>query len=76
MTAPGAPYSVQTHTAESKVEPRLALNLTDALSLLVLWCSVCLLFWKVLDAGQFWWTDESRHAMNGVFFLDLWRDMP
>ena len=48
----------------------------DTISLLILWGSVCLLFWTALDAGEFWWTDESRHAMNGVFFLDLWRDMP
>lgn len=48
----------------------------DMLSLLLLWAAVCLLFWNTLHAGEFWWTDESRHAMNGVFFLDLWRDMP
>lgn len=55
---------------------RSALNLADATSILLLWSVVCLLFWDTLDAGEFWWTDESRHAMNGVFFFDLWRDMP
>lgn len=29
-----------------------------------------------LGAGGFWWTDETRHAMGGVFVLDLLRDMP
>lgn len=48
----------------------------DVLSLLVLWAATCLLFWGALHAQEFWWTDESWHAMNGVFFLDLLRDMP
>ena len=26
--------------------------------------------------GDFWWSDESRHAMDGVYFLDLIKDMP
>jgi hypothetical protein len=76
MTVPGTQYPAQAHPVESKAEPRLRLNVSDGLFLLVLWCGVCLLFWKALDAGEFWWTDESRHAMNGVFFLDLWQDMP
>src|SRR5688500_12317804 len=76
MTTSGPQYSVQTPPADSMLELRLRLNSGDALFLLVLWCSVCLLFWKALDAGEFWWTDESRHAMNGVFFLDLWQDLP
>ncbi|SEP36098.1 glycosyltransferase family 39 protein [Nitrosovibrio sp. Nv6] len=76
MTTPGPQYSAQTPPADSGFKLRPRLNSGDTLFLLVLWCSVCLLFWKALDAGEFWWTDESRHAMNGVFFLDLWQDMP
>jgi 4-amino-4-deoxy-L-arabinose transferase-like glycosyltransferase len=53
-----------------------ALNPVDATLVLLLWGVVCLLFWDTLHAGEFWWTDESRHAMNGVFFFDFWRDMP
>ena len=26
--------------------------------------------------GDFWWPDESRHAMDGVFFLDAFKDLP
>ena len=26
--------------------------------------------------GDFFWSDESRHAMDGVYFLDLIKDMP
>ena len=26
--------------------------------------------------GEFWWTDESRHAMDGVFIMDLLGDLP
>jgi hypothetical protein len=29
-----------------------------------------------IGSGEFWWTDESRHAMDGVFVLDFVRDFP
>lgn len=29
-----------------------------------------------LDIGGFWWTDESRHAMDGVYLLDVLKDLP
>ncbi len=29
-----------------------------------------------LGGSGFWWTDETRHAMGGVFILDLLRDLP
>ena len=67
-------YSVQ---VPPKSDPsRQRFDIGDTLSLLLLWVAVVLLFWKTLHAGEFWWTDESRHAMNGVFFFDLWQDMP
>src|SRR5690348_1052986 len=68
------PYSAD--TSFDQASSRWRLDSGDALSLLILWIGICLLFWRALDAGEFWWTDESRHAMNGVFFLDLWRDLP
>lgn len=67
-------YSVPVLPNRSSLRQRL--DIDDTLSLLILWAAVGLLFWKTLYAGEFWWTDESRHAMNGVFFLDLWQDMP
>ena len=67
-------HSVQTNSKSNSIGQRV--DFGDTLSLLMLWAAVCLLFWKTLHSGEFWWTDESRHAMNGVFFLDLWRDMP
>ena len=67
-------HSVQTNSKSSYIGQRV--DAGDTLSLLMLWSAVGLLYWKTLHAGEFWWTDESRHAMNGVFFLDLWRDMP
>ena len=76
MTTPGARHPVQTDQADSRLESDVRLNSRDALALLALWCGVCLLFWRALDPGEFWWTDESRHAMNGVFFFDLWQDTP
>ena len=41
-----------------------------------LFALVLLLFVPAMGAGGFWWTDETRHAMGGVFVLDLLRDMP
>lgn len=26
--------------------------------------------------NEFWWSDESRHAMDGVFFYDFFRNLP
>lgn len=31
---------------------------------------------KDIDRGEFWWTDEARHAMDGVFILDFIHDLP
>ena len=35
-----------------------------------------LVFGIFINVGGFWWTDESRHAMDGVYFFDLFRDRP
>jgi len=67
-------YPAQVPPANSSLRQRL--DIGDMLWLLMLWGAVGLLFWKTLCVGEFWWTDESRHAMNGVFFFDLWQDMP
>lgn len=48
----------------------------DFFSLLLIWALIGLVVGKNLNAGGFWWTDESRHAMGGVFILDLMHDMP
>lgn len=32
--------------------------------------------WSGLTAPGMWWTDESRHAMHGAFFVDFFRDLP
>ena len=43
---------------------------------LVLWGLIGVLLVPAIGMGGFWWTDETRHAMGGVFILDLIRDMP
>lgn len=48
----------------------------DFFSMVLIWALIGLVVGKNLNAGGFWWTDESRHAMGGVFILDLIRDMP
>ena len=35
-----------------------------------------LVLWNGITAHGFWWTDESRHSMHGIFFIDFIRDMP
>lgn len=52
------------------------LEIRDVVSLLLIWLSLSLVYWSSLSTGEFWWTDESRHAMDGVFFLDMGRDLP
>src|SRR5574337_2143592 len=44
--------------------------------LAALWLLVGVLLLPTITAGDFWWTDEARHAMGGVFIIDAIRDMP
>lgn len=52
-------------------------------SLLFHWAAALLILsvgllvnWSGLVAPGMWWTDESRHAMHGAFFVDFLRDWP
>jgi Dolichyl-phosphate-mannose-protein mannosyltransferase len=47
-----------------------------ALPLLVLGIAVVLLFLSAPYRADMWWSDAPRHAMDGAFFRDLFRDMP
>jgi hypothetical protein len=38
--------------------------------------AVALLFTGAPHAGAFYWSDSPRHALNGVFVMDLLRDLP
>lgn len=42
----------------------------------LLWLLIVALFLPAWFTGEFWWTDEARHAMGGVFLLDAARDLP
>ena len=42
---------------------------------LVLGC-VALLFAQAPHGGAFYWSDSPRHALNGVFVMDLIKAMP
>ena len=48
----------------------------DAISLGLLTVAVFLLFYTSPRAGDFWWSDAPRHAMDGVFYRDLARNLP
>jgi hypothetical protein len=44
--------------------------------LLLIWTLGVLVNWAGIVSADFWWTDETRHAMGGVFFFDFFSDMP
>jgi predicted membrane-bound mannosyltransferase len=46
----------------------------DALALLALLAPALPAIAIGLNAGEFWWTDEARHAMNSVFIYDFLRE--
>jgi len=48
----------------------------DVLCLLLLTIAVFLLFETSPRAGDFWWSDAPRHAMDGAFYYDLARNLP
>ena len=48
----------------------------DFAGLLLLAVAVFLLFKTSPRAGDFWWSDAPRHAMDGVFYYDLARNLP
>jgi hypothetical protein len=48
----------------------------DIVWLALLALAVALLFHTTPTAGDFWWSDAPRHAMDGVFYHDLAHDVP
>src|SRR5271157_1303663 len=48
----------------------------DVVFLLLLTFAVFLLFRTSPRAGDFWWSDAPRHAMDGVFYRDMARSLP
>jgi hypothetical protein len=46
------------------------------LALAVLACAVSVLFATSPQRGDFWWSDAPRHAIDGVFYYDLLKDLP
>ena len=48
----------------------------DVAFLLLLTIAVVLLFETSPHAGDFWWSDAPRHAMDGVFYRDMARSLP
>ena len=48
----------------------------DVVCLALLSVAVVLLFRTSPRAGDFWWSDAPRHAMDGVFYYDMARALP
>lgn len=53
-----------------------AFTVQTTFNLLVLVTIFVLLFTRGITHGDAWFADASRHAMNGVYFLDLVKNMP
>lgn len=49
---------------------------TWAIASAVVLLTVALLFLGAPHGGAFYWSDSPRHALNGVFVMDLLRDLP
>ncbi len=56
--------------------PRSIIQWQDIVWLALLTLAVALLFLTSPTAGDFWWSDAPRHAMDGVFYHDLAHDVP
>jgi hypothetical protein len=48
----------------------------DALWLTALFGAILAMLATAPHAGNFWWSDAPRHALNGVFLMDMIRDFP
>jgi hypothetical protein len=57
-------------------DKRTGFDRKQALALALLAVAVFVLFLTSPRHGEFWWSDAPRHAMDGVFYHDLIRDMP
>ena len=51
-------------------------DMKHAIALALLAAAVFMLFLTSPRNGEFWWSDAPRHAMDGIFYHDLFRDMP
>jgi hypothetical protein len=49
---------------------------TWTIAALLVIAAVALLFTGAPHGGAFYWSDSPRHALNGVFVMDLLRDLP
>src|SRR6476646_5709226 len=48
----------------------------DVLASVLLTVAVAILFHTAPRAGDFWWSDAPRHAMDGAFYKDFFHDLP
>jgi hypothetical protein len=51
-------------------------RIQDSIALLLLFAAAAILFNTSHVDGNFHWSDASRHALNGVFLLDFFAEMP
>lgn len=58
------------------VEPTSVTRRESAVALLLIVLSVAVLFSGAPSGGAFYWSDAPRHALNGVFVMDLVRAFP
>jgi hypothetical protein len=51
-------------------------GLADKLALFALLAASAGMMLAAPSAGDFWWSDAPRHALNGAFIMDFVRDLP
>ena len=62
--------------AAGSLSPSRSTGAAWTIATLVVVLTVGLLFTGAPDGGAFYWSDSPRHALNGVFVMDLLRDLP
>jgi hypothetical protein len=55
---------------------RISEGIADKLALMVLFGASVGMMLAAPFAGDFWWSDAPRHALNGAFIMDFIRDLP
>src|SRR6478752_6610089 len=64
------------HSWRRDIASRASQGLADKLALLVLFGASTGMMLTAPFAGDFWWSDAPRHALNGAFIMDFIRDFP
>lgn len=63
-------------SADARYNKAWFLRKFDRVALVIIGAIVIVLYIRLTKAGDIWWMDASRNALNGAFVLDFLRAMP